>query len=106
MLCAGMLYETHALVPRLGFYEGRETSIPYDYDELIASIAPRPVLLHAPLHDRFSVSSAVANVAATAAEAWRKDAEGSFIFSAPNTSSDFRSPEVAAALKWVEKFVL
>lgn len=38
-----MLYQTHALIPRLGYFQGNETNVPYDYDELIAAIAPRPV---------------------------------------------------------------
>ncbi|MBN2181098.1 MAG: alpha/beta fold hydrolase [Sedimentisphaerales bacterium] len=40
------------LMPRLGFFVGRESKIPYDYDELIAAIAPRPVLIIAPQLDR------------------------------------------------------
>jgi len=40
------------LIPRLGFFVGNEAHIPYDYDELIAAIAPRPVLVIAPQFDR------------------------------------------------------
>jgi dienelactone hydrolase len=40
------------LIPRLGFFIGNEARIPYDYDELIAAIAPRPVLVVAPQFDR------------------------------------------------------
>jgi len=40
------------LIPRLGFFVGNEMRIPYDYDELIAAIAPRPVLIVAPKFDR------------------------------------------------------
>jgi pimeloyl-ACP methyl ester carboxylesterase len=40
------------LIPRLGFFVGNETRIPYDYDELIAAIAPRPVMIVAPQLDR------------------------------------------------------
>ena len=101
-----MLYETHALIPRLGLFQDREQAIPYDYPELIAAIAPRPVLLHAPLRDRFAVPSAVTAAASVASRAWQETgSDQAFIFSAPNTSSDFRSPEVAAALKWVDNFV-
>lgn len=35
----------HNLVPRLGLFVGHEGKVPYDYDELIAAIAPRPVLV-------------------------------------------------------------
>jgi dienelactone hydrolase len=40
------------LIPRLGFFVGREDRIPYDFDELIATIAPRPVLVVGPQLDR------------------------------------------------------
>lgn len=38
----------HNLVPRLGVFVGQETKVPYDYDELIAAIAPRPVMVVSP----------------------------------------------------------
>lgn len=40
------------LVPRLGFFVGHEAQIPYDYNELIAAIAPRPALIVQPTMDR------------------------------------------------------
>jgi len=40
------------LMPRLGFFVGHEAQIPYDFDGLIASIAPRPALVVQPQMDR------------------------------------------------------
>ena len=40
------------LVPRFGFFIGNESKLPYDYNELIAAIAPRPVYVLAPQLDR------------------------------------------------------
>jgi pimeloyl-ACP methyl ester carboxylesterase len=40
------------LIPRLGFFVGHEAQIPYDFDELLAMIAPRPVLVMQPQLDR------------------------------------------------------
>jgi pimeloyl-ACP methyl ester carboxylesterase len=40
------------LIPRLGFFVGHEAQIPYDFDELLATIAPRPVLVMQPQLDR------------------------------------------------------
>jgi len=40
------------LVPRLGAFVGKEGEVPYDYDELLAAIAPRPVMVVAPQLDR------------------------------------------------------
>jgi pimeloyl-ACP methyl ester carboxylesterase len=40
------------LMPRLGFFVGTESKVPYDYNELIATIAPRPVYVMQPELDR------------------------------------------------------
>ena len=40
------------LIPRLGFFVGSENRIPYDYHDILASIAPRPVYVVNPLYDR------------------------------------------------------
>ncbi|MCB0688345.1 MAG: alpha/beta hydrolase, partial [Saprospiraceae bacterium] len=44
----------HGLIPRLGFFIGHEDRIPYDVNELIGSIAPRPVLVIAPTWDQYA----------------------------------------------------
>ncbi|MGA2443719.1 MAG: hypothetical protein ABSH08_22420, partial [Tepidisphaeraceae bacterium] len=40
------------LIPRLGFFIGHESKIPYDYADLLGIIAPRPVLVVQPQLDR------------------------------------------------------
>jgi dienelactone hydrolase len=42
----------HGLLPRLGFFVGKESHIPYDFDGILACIAPRPVLVIAPSEDK------------------------------------------------------
>jgi dienelactone hydrolase len=42
----------HGLLPRLGFFVGNESRLPYDFNEILACIAPRPVLVIAPLLDK------------------------------------------------------
>jgi dienelactone hydrolase len=51
---SGMTRYSHerGLLPRLGLFAGREATIPYDYDDLIGLIAPRPVLVVQPQLDR------------------------------------------------------
>jgi len=44
----------HGLLPRLGFFLGHESRAPFDYDEVLALVAPRPVLVVAPELDRFA----------------------------------------------------
>lgn len=40
------------LLPRLGFFIGHEAQMPYDYNELLGAIAPRPVYVLQPQLDR------------------------------------------------------
>ena len=42
----------HGLLPRLGFFVGNESRIPYDFHEILGCIAPRPVLIIAPEFDK------------------------------------------------------
>jgi len=44
----------HGLLPRLGFFIGEESRIPYDFHEILASIAPRPLLVIAPTWDQYA----------------------------------------------------
>jgi pimeloyl-ACP methyl ester carboxylesterase len=44
----------HGLLPRLGFFVGQESRLPFDYDEVLAAIAPKPVLLVSPTLDRYA----------------------------------------------------
>jgi dienelactone hydrolase len=45
-------YREQDLLPRMGAFAGNEARLPYDYDELIAAIAPRPVYVLAAELDR------------------------------------------------------
>jgi dienelactone hydrolase len=51
---SGMTRYSHlyGLTPRIGLFAGNESQLPYDYDELMALIAPRPVLVVQPQRDR------------------------------------------------------
>ena len=42
----------HGLLPRLGFFVKNEQRIPVDFNEILASIAPRPALIVAPKYDK------------------------------------------------------
>jgi dienelactone hydrolase len=45
-------FREHDLLPRMGAFVGKEAQLPYDYDELIAALAPRPVYILSPQFDR------------------------------------------------------
>jgi dienelactone hydrolase len=54
----------HGLAPRFGFYLGRESRLPVDYDDILAAIAPRPALVVAPALDRYAPVQDVRRAAA------------------------------------------
>jgi len=51
----------HGLLPRLGFFVNNESHIPYDYHEILACIAPRPLLVIAPVIDKDAILADVKN---------------------------------------------
>ena len=51
----------HGLMPRLGFFAKNETRIPFDFHEILASIAPRPLLIVAPTWDQYASFSDIQN---------------------------------------------
>jgi hypothetical protein len=44
----------HGLLPRLGFFVGQESRLPFDFDEILAAVAPRRALIVAPTLDRYA----------------------------------------------------
>jgi pimeloyl-ACP methyl ester carboxylesterase len=49
----------HGLLPKLGFFAGEESRLPFDYDRVLALVAPRPALIVAPTLDRYAPVEAV-----------------------------------------------
>jgi dienelactone hydrolase len=49
------------VAPRLGLFAGKEAQVPYDYDQLLATVAPRPVLVVQPSMDRDATPADVRN---------------------------------------------
>ncbi len=44
----------HGLLPRLGYFAGFEDRIPFDFDEILAMVAPRAALVVTPTLDRYA----------------------------------------------------
>jgi pimeloyl-ACP methyl ester carboxylesterase len=61
----------HGLMPKLGFFVGRENRLPIDFDEVLAAIAPRPVLSVAPTMDRYYLVEDVRRLAAAVEPVYR-----------------------------------
>jgi hypothetical protein len=94
------LYEIHGVLPRLGLFL-QETSVPYDYDELIAALAPRPVLLVSAELDRDATLSDVVACVSAARRAWTNPT----LLNHTVTSGGTRMGEYEASLlaSWVSK---
>jgi len=58
----------NGLIPRLGFFKGNEQRLPWDWDEVLALIAPRPLMVTAP---QFDQDATVADVKQCVEEARR-----------------------------------
>jgi hypothetical protein len=61
---SGWVQERYML--RMGDYLGRNAQLPFDFDELLASLAPCRVLISAPLHDSNFKHESVARIVAAA----------------------------------------
>ena len=89
------------MLPKLGLYQNKESKIPYDYEDVIQLIAPRHVLIYAPLHDRFMDAKAVKNCVDKAKRAWpdRKD----IVFKAPDDICRFQKDQQDVVLEWLNQ---
>ena len=58
-------------MPRLASYAGRLREIPFDFHELIGSLAPRHVLIIAPVKDHNFQAASVDRIAAAAREVFK-----------------------------------
>ena len=97
------LSELHALVPRLGLFADAPVHVPYDYDELLAAIAPRPALLYAPTSDRDATTADVAVCLQGAAKVWKaKGAADQLTVETPNTITQMEEKEVKAVIAWLQ----
>lgn len=55
-------FEWHGTQPQLAWFHGNESNIPYDFDDVLGLVAPRPALVYAPLHDRENDAAEVAGL--------------------------------------------
>jgi hypothetical protein len=91
-------------MPRLAEYRGRLEAIPFDFHELVAGLAPRRVLLIAPLHDSNFQAASVDRIAAAADPAYRllQVSERLRVLH-PDCGHDFPEEVRAAGYAWIEK---
>ena len=90
------------MIPRLGFFIGHEAQIPYDYQDLLSMIAPRPVLVVQPQLDRDATPADVESAVAQAKQVYSLYGAGDKL--AINEPWDYnRLPNntLDAAVKWM-----
>ena len=91
------------LLPRLGLFVGREQEIPYDYGELLAAIAPRPVLIVQPSMDRDAHPADVRAAVATARKVYaQQNAADRLGLQEPNDYQRLTNATQSAAIEWMK----
>jgi hypothetical protein len=79
-------------MPRLGPFVGNERRLPIDYDEIIASIAPRPLNIVAPTLDRYAPVADVRRSVEAARQAYSLlGASSALEFSTPRGFNDLKN---------------
>jgi pimeloyl-ACP methyl ester carboxylesterase len=91
----------HGLIPRLGFFAGHESRVPFDFDAVLALAAPRPVMLVAPTLDRYARIADVRSEVEEARKAWRLSGkEEALTFSTPVDFNRFHRKTQEQILSW------
>jgi hypothetical protein len=95
-------FDVHNLMPRLGFFAGHEAQIPYDFDGLIAAIAPRPVLVVEPAMDRISTPADVRTAVAEAKKVYALyNAQDKLALYEPQDYTRLTTPTQDWAVTWM-----
>ena len=95
------LSHLHALVPKLGLFVGEEHLVPYDYDDVLGAIAPRPTLLITPTRDRDATLSDVTACIRAAQDAWgAHNASGALVHLQPDDYSRLSLEMSDSAVQW------
>ncbi len=93
---------THGLIPRLGFFIGHESRVPFDFSEVLALAAPKPALIVAPTLDRhIPVEDARRGVDAARAAYERAGARDALTFQAPVEIGRFTPVIQEQAFDWL-----
>jgi dienelactone hydrolase len=92
------------LAPRLGLFIGREAQVPYDYDDLLASIAPRPVRVVQPSMDRDATPADVRAAVEQARKAYAaQGAADKLALDEPHDYQRLTTDTQTRAIEWMTK---
>jgi len=77
-------------MPRLAAFKGRSSETPFDFDVLLAALAPRPVMISAPLHDANFLAASVDRITTAARAVYAlHGAPDSLVVEHPDSEHDF-----------------
>ncbi|MEX0938700.1 MAG: FG-GAP-like repeat-containing protein [Pirellulales bacterium] len=92
-------------MPRIAtVYENDPAKLPFDFHELVAALAPRPVYVMAPLHDLICEIRGARNVLQAAAEVYNlHNVPQNLHSSHPDTGRELHEAEIDEALAWLDR---
>lgn len=94
----------HGLMPRLGFFIGNESRIPCDFNEVLASLAPRPVMVIAPEFDKDAHFEDIKNCVKQVDDIYNLyGAKQKVQLFAPNDINRFSAEMRDKMMEWLEK---
>jgi pimeloyl-ACP methyl ester carboxylesterase len=96
-------FEWYNILPKLGFFNGKENKIPYDYDDVIKIIAPRKCLIYAPAGDRFADIEDITRCMEKVKPEWKNPDD--FLFLKPAGICRFQKDQQDVFIKWMERMV-
>ena len=92
-----------ALAPRIELFAGQEARLPYDYDDLMALVAPRGVLVVQNTMDRDADAEAVRLAVERARTVFRwKGAEDQLTLQSPKDYARYTTVEQEDVIKWIQ----
>ena len=96
------LWELHALQPRLGWFDGRENSIPFDYHDILSQVLPKPSLIVTPKRDRFADHDAITKAINQVRLAKPKQTEAALTWQSPDDTNRFQTDQHEQFINWTK----
>jgi pimeloyl-ACP methyl ester carboxylesterase len=100
----GRWAQLNMLMPRLGCFIGQESHVPYDIDELLATMAPHPVLVVSPKFDRenpLSMTNQAVDAAMSVFKLYGKKSQ--LTQETPDTYNQFDPTVQKLVVEWLKK---
>ena len=100
------LWDWHALQPMLGLFDGREEQLPYDFEDVMTLVAPRPCLIYSPQNDRHADQADVTACVNRARVFWEQAGAGGRLTQlSPDDINRFQSAQQQAYIQWLGNIV-